>query len=126
MDRAAAYDEILMMLFAQGAESIGLAPIERWRSLLARARRQGRFLGVDEDDYPADFATFARYHQALPELPDPHPLSWSELEDFITRDGSRLAVRWLPGDNGRPCREACLGGSSASLGATPELENRRL
>jgi hypothetical protein len=41
LDRAEPYDEIAMMLFAHGAQSIGLAPIERWRRLLARARRHG-------------------------------------------------------------------------------------
>jgi hypothetical protein len=65
------YDEIAMMLFAHGAESIGLAPIERWRSLLGQARRRGHLLGVDEASYPGDFATFARYHAALPEVPEP-------------------------------------------------------
>ena len=105
LDRPEPYDEILMMLFAHGAQSIGLAPIERWRSLLARARRRGTFLGVDEDDYPGDFATFARYHAALPEVPEPfepEPLSWSELEEFIGRERKHFAVRWLAGaDVGR-------------------------
>ena len=109
LEQALPYDEILMMLFAHGAESVGLAPIERWRSLLARARRHGRFLGVDDDDYPGDFATFARYHAALPELPeplDPEPLSWSELEDFIERRRSRFAVRWLVDDEPHLARQA--------------------
>ena len=86
LNEAEPHDEILMMLFAHGTQSIGLVPIERWRSLLARARRRGRFVGVDERSYPGDFATFARYHAALPEVPEalePEPLGWSEFEAFI-------------------------------------------
>ena len=100
LDVADPYDEILMMLFAHGTDSIGLASIERWRGLLARARGSGRFLGVDERSYPRDFATFARYHAALPKVPDPldpEPVGWSELKDFMLRHQARFAVQWLPG-----------------------------
>jgi hypothetical protein len=65
---------------------------------LARARRHGYFLGVDEADCPGDFATFACYHAALPELPaplEPEPLSWTELEAFMDQNGARFAVRCL-------------------------------
>jgi hypothetical protein len=98
LDRAESYDEIAMMLFAHGAQSIGLAPIERWRRLLARARGHGYFLGVDEADYPGDFATFARYHRALPEVPaplEPEPMDWTEFEAFMDQNGARFALRWL-------------------------------
>jgi hypothetical protein len=98
LDQAEPYDEILMMLFAHGTDSIGLASIERWRSLIGRAHRRGIFLGVDERSYPRDFATSARYHAALPEISEPlklEPLTWPELEDFIQRNRSRFAVRWL-------------------------------
>ena len=98
LSEAEPYDDILMMLFAHGADSIGLAPIARWRSLLARARRRGELLGVDEANYPGDFATFARYHAALPEIPEPlepEPLSWSELETFVEANRSRFAVGWI-------------------------------
>jgi hypothetical protein len=42
------YDEIHLMLFAHGVNSIGLTPIERWRALLGRAKQRGCFVGVDE------------------------------------------------------------------------------
>ena len=101
LDQADPYDEIAMMLFAHGTDSIGLASIERWRALLARARRRGTFLGVHERSYPRDFATFARYHAALPKVSEPlelEPLSWSELEEFIERNRSRFGVRWVAGE----------------------------
>jgi hypothetical protein len=61
LDQREAFDEIAMMLFSHGADSIGLARPARWREILARAREQGYFLGVDEDAFPRDFATFFRY-----------------------------------------------------------------
>ena len=86
------YDEIHLMLFAHGVDSIGLTPIERWRALLARARRRGCFVGVDEKAYPADFAVFARYHPALREIPGrlplPAPLSWAQFEAFARESGA--------------------------------------
>jgi hypothetical protein len=96
LDRAAAYDDIHLMLFAHGVHhgvrSIGLTPIERWRDLLARARQRGRFVGVDEDAYPADFAVFARYHPALRAIPGrfplPAPLSWAQFETFVRESGA--------------------------------------
>lgn len=59
--RTTAWDEIFLMLFSHGVESIGVAPIARWKDLLARAAETGAFLGVDEKAYPLDFATFIRY-----------------------------------------------------------------
>jgi hypothetical protein len=83
------YDEIDLMLFAHGVRSLGLASIERWRTILARARQQGRFVGVDEQAYPADFAVFARYNPALRRIggrrPMPTQLSWARIEDFLGR-----------------------------------------
>jgi hypothetical protein len=92
LDDAEPYDEIHLMLFAHGVASIGLTPIERWRALLARAKRRGCFLGVDEKSYPADFAVFARYHPALRKIPGryqlPAPLAWVQFEDFIRESGA--------------------------------------
>ena len=92
LDDAEPYDEIHLMLFAHGVHSIGLTPIERWRALLARARRHGGFVGVDEKAYPADFAVFARYHPALRAIPGrfplPPPLSWTQFETFLRESGA--------------------------------------
>jgi hypothetical protein len=68
------YDDIRIILFSHGIESIGVAPIERWRALLKYARRGGGFLGVDEDAFPRDFATFVRYHRDIRTIPDRYPL----------------------------------------------------
>jgi hypothetical protein len=46
------YDEIRLILFSHGADSIGLASIEDWRDTLGQARKIGEFLGVDTRAYP--------------------------------------------------------------------------
>lgn len=61
-------EAIDLMLFSRGTKSIGLAPIGRWQGLLKQAIREGRFIGVDKERYPRDFATFVRFHQALTRL----------------------------------------------------------
>lgn len=96
LDDTEAYDEILMMLFAHGVESIGLVPIERWRAILDRAESRGEFVGTDERRYPRDFATFARYNAGLRKgIPDRYPiesLPLRRLEEFLERSGDRYAV----------------------------------
>ncbi|HSK99504.1 MAG TPA: hypothetical protein VK869_04140 [Rubrobacteraceae bacterium] len=99
LDSAETYDEIFMMLFAHGVESVGLVPIERWRGILRRARRRGEFVGVDEREYPRDFATFIRYHTELKRkiparYPLPGPLALSRLDDFLQEAEGRYPVEW--------------------------------
>ena len=93
------YDYIHLMLFSHGVDSVGLAPIERWRSEVRRARKHGGFVGVDERRFPRDFATFVRYHTDLKKiparLPMPEPLSLSRLDAFLDRAGDRYPVRWI-------------------------------
>jgi hypothetical protein len=98
LDAAEPYDYIHLMLFSHGIDSIGLAPIERWQALLARARRHGSFLGVDEQAFPRDFATFVHYHDEVQNIPDRYPLPEAipleQFEDFLRRTASRYAVTW--------------------------------
>lgn len=93
------FNRLGAMLFAHGTHSIGLASIERWRGLLGRAH-EGRFLGVSEQAYPGDFATFARYQPALEDfLPSRGPLpslTLADLAAFVSkRDGRGLAWEGL-------------------------------
>jgi hypothetical protein len=53
--------------------SIGVAPPERWRPALARARRHGAFLGTRPSAFPEDFAVFARFNRELRANPERHP-----------------------------------------------------
>ena len=94
------FDEILMMLFSHGVDSIGLTPMERWRGILARARKRGVFAGVDEQAYPRDFAVFVRYYfdlqrKIVSRYPMEPAVTLNELESFL--DGARQCyrVQWL-------------------------------
>lgn len=93
------FDEIGAMLFSHGVESAGLAPIGRWRDVIARARRHGAFIGVDAMRFPRDFAAFVRYHTDLKRMParyaPPPPLSLTELDEFLEETQRRYRVRWL-------------------------------
>lgn len=70
-------------------QSLAVLPVPRaW----ARARQGGRFVGVDERAYPADYAVLARYNPALRGLegrwPVPPPLSWAQVESCLDRSGA--------------------------------------
>jgi hypothetical protein len=98
LDKAEPFDEIGMMLFSHGVDSVGLVPIERWRQLLGRARKRGFFVGVDEQAYPRDFAAMFRYHTDFKEkfsarYPLPGPLPLSRLEEFVAESGRKYEVR---------------------------------
>jgi hypothetical protein len=99
IEDAGPFDEIGVMLFSHGIRGAGFAPIERWRVILARARRRGFFIGVDEARYPRDFATFKRYHEEMrrirPRIPVPDRLGLDELDAFLAEAGSRYPVAWL-------------------------------
>lgn len=98
LDRFGTWDEIRLMLFNHGVENPGLAPIERWKSILARARRTGAFLGVTEEKFPQDFASFVRYHTDLRRIPArypmPGPLTLGQLDAFLAEQGDRFPVEW--------------------------------
>ena len=98
LDTAGSFDEIRMSLFSHGVESVGLPAIGQWRTVLQGAGKLGSFLGVDEQAFPRDFATMARYHQALAQVrnryPMPCPLSLDELDEFLDQQGERYPVDW--------------------------------
>ncbi len=99
LDSTDPYDHIHLMLFSHGVESIGLPSLERWRSILERAREQGSFVGVDERRFPRDFATFVRYHTDLKKIPArhtmPEPLSLTRLGEFLGKASEGYRVRWI-------------------------------
>lgn len=75
------FDEVGIMLFSHGVESVGLAPVAEWQRL-------GKLIGVDPRAYPRDFAVFVRYHYALraafgSRYPIPAPLPLTELEEIL-------------------------------------------
>jgi hypothetical protein len=99
LDGTGAFDELFMMLFSHGVDSIGLPSIEQWREPLRRARVKGAFLGVDERAFPRDFAVFIRYYFDLrrkihARYPMPPPLPLKELDEFLDHHHGRYAVQW--------------------------------
>jgi hypothetical protein len=94
-----AFEEIYMMLFSHGVESIGLAAIPQWRRVIERAKRHGAFVGIDPEAFPRDFAVFVRYYKALlkqirARYPRPPILTLKELDDFLIRHAGGYDVQW--------------------------------
>lgn len=98
LNNADPYEEIRMMLFSHGVDAVGLPSIERWRAVLARARDQGHFVGVDQRRFPRDYATFVRYHAEMKKIPSrypmPEPPALDSLDEFLKQAGHRYPVRW--------------------------------
>lgn len=95
----AEYDDVLLSLFSHGVESVGLAGIDRWRSILDSVHGNGSFLGVDPDTYPVDFGTYVRYNREFPHrVPDRHPLASPMPYDrfeAVMADFDDDRVRWI-------------------------------
>lgn len=100
LDRHDDIEELYLMLMSNGVkEGIGLTTIDRWKNILKRAKHKGCFVGVDQKEYPLDFATFMRYHIELQEyLPDAinplQPLSIDELLEFIKAHPGEYPLRF--------------------------------
>jgi hypothetical protein len=99
LDAAEPYDEIYAMLLSNMVDAIGGVPPAEWRRIISRhARRASGLLGVDEREYPRDFGTIARYHNALkrlqPQRTPPARLTITELEEFVGR-GGHPQVHWI-------------------------------
>lgn len=99
-------DEIYLMLFNHGVEAVGLPPLERWRGILARAKKPGQFVGVREDLFPRDFGSLARYHMNLKKVPAPYPipgpLPLRTFCDFLERSDRKYRVELRDRDDDAP------------------------
>ncbi|MBV8100022.1 MAG: hypothetical protein JOZ31_12770 [Verrucomicrobia bacterium] len=86
-DSGSVFDEILIMLFPHGVESVGLASVKDWEALSQYARSSCRFIGADRKAYPRDFAAFLRYHRELwqrcEKAQSPHSVPLSAVLKFI-------------------------------------------
>lgn len=87
LDIADPYDEIRLLLFSHGADSIGLATADDWSQLANRATKVARLVGVDAEAYPRDFAVLARGHRELTRTrqlyPMPEPIGLSQAEKTL-------------------------------------------
>jgi hypothetical protein len=93
------FQEIYLMLFSHGVDSIGLVSIERWRRVLQSAQQQGCFVGVDPKAYPRDFGVFVHYNPDLKRkisarYPIPPSLALTELEQFLEQSSGQYQIHW--------------------------------
>jgi hypothetical protein len=99
LDTTKPYDEIYMTLFSNGLHALGIGSIDQWRSILNRARQHGEFIGVDEQKYPVDAASYVRHYTDLKKLdgryPIPEPLTLDQLDDFLAQAEDCYSVRWI-------------------------------
>jgi hypothetical protein len=93
LDGVEPYDHLQLGLFCHGVTSVGLATVEQWREVLARARVSGRFAGVVPHRYPVDPQAFDGYLRALRATPGRYPLPASlpldALETFLHTGADR-------------------------------------
>jgi hypothetical protein len=99
LDTTKPYNEIYANLFSNGLHSLGIASIDQWRVILNRARQHGQFIGVNEQTYPRDMASFIRHYTELKKLngryPIPKPLTLDQLDAFLAQAGDYHSVRWM-------------------------------
>ncbi|CAA9251114.1 hypothetical protein AVDCRST_MAG92-1995 [uncultured Coleofasciculus sp.] len=99
LDTTNLYDEIYMTLFSKGLHSLGIASSDQWRSILNRASKHGEFIGVDEQKYPVDAASYVRHYTDLKKLdgryPIPEPLTLDQLDEFLAQAEDCYSVRWI-------------------------------
>ena len=100
LDGVEPYDDINLIPLSNSVRAAGQASIERWRAVLSRAERQGRFLGVDPAKYPADLGMYYRYSTELPEaIPDRHLLPCSvsidDFKMFLDSSHCKYPIEWI-------------------------------
>lgn len=96
LDVTKPYNEIYMTLFSNGLQALGQASLDEWRSILSCARDRGQFIGVNEQTYPGDLASYTRHYTELKQLeeryPMPEPLTLQQLDNFLVQAGDRYPV----------------------------------
>lgn len=90
------YESIGMTIFSNSIEGVGIASLEEWRSVLAYARRGGKFIGVNEKRYPRDLASFVRHYSELKKFgaatEPPERLTLRQLGTWFATFGRRYGV----------------------------------
>lgn len=99
LNRARPFEYIHLMVLSHGIRGPGVTPIEKWRSILHRANREGSFIGLKEDKYPEDIGMFIRYNREVKRLPRrfpmPVPMKLDRLDAFMREAGNRYQVQWI-------------------------------
>ncbi|MEU0108441.1 hypothetical protein ABZ313_24200 [Streptomyces sp. NPDC006251] len=97
LDATDPYDEIRILLFNHGTDSIGLGSAESWQRTADRARKIGVLTGADATAYPRDFASLVRSHRELSKIrthyPMPLPLDAADTAAMLT---TQEQIVWRP------------------------------
>ncbi|MEW2382640.1 hypothetical protein AB0873_11225 [Micromonospora sp. NPDC047707] len=99
LDDRETFDEIHLALFQHGVPgAVGWKQPQRWRQVLDRATRTGRYIGRDLDAFPHEMSMFARYDEALRQIPARYPLpgylTLEQFDDFLADSGGYDEVHW--------------------------------
>jgi hypothetical protein len=101
LDGREPFDEIMLALFQNAVEPVGLPGVDAWRAVLARARRAGSFAGLEPGRHPRDMGHLASYDDALRAVPAryplPGPLTIAEVDEFFAQAGDYPGVRFTAG-----------------------------
>jgi hypothetical protein len=94
------YDELYLMLYPAGKEGIGMAAAEHWESILAKAKKRGKFLGADAERMPGDFDSFIRNNTDFKNsiksrYPIPGPLGIRKFSEFAEKSEGRYKIRFV-------------------------------
>lgn len=97
LQNSSEFDEIFMMILSHGKNSLDHTTIDRWRSIMEKARQKHDFIGMEPEKYPLDLAIYARYSPDLQKkiqdrFPLPSSLSLQQLKDFLSLNPQRFAI----------------------------------
>jgi hypothetical protein len=98
------FDSIILALFQNAVEPVGLPGIDEWHEVLGRARRAGWFAGLSPQQHPRDMGQLASYDDALRDVPAryplPGPLTLNDLDRFLDSVDGYQGVRFASVDTG--------------------------
>ncbi len=94
------YDELFLMLYPPGVEGIGMTTVERWESILAKARKRGEFLGAGAEREPEDFGSLIKNHTDFKNsikarYPIPGPLGIRKFSEFVEKSQGKSKIRFI-------------------------------
>jgi hypothetical protein len=91
--------EMFVMLFSNGANSVGTVSIEDWKQLMQCVGPNSSFVGVDEKKFPQDFASFVRYSEDIKKITQeryflPNALTMNDVFDYLETHKNEYKYKW--------------------------------
>lgn len=92
------FEEIYLMLFSHGTESVGLVPIAKWEQIISQKSVKWDFLGVNKEAYSMDFGGFVNYNKDFQEkIKARYPLASlgiTVFEKFAKENAKKYKIRF--------------------------------